>query len=121
MLSFKNTFLEYAKHFFFLSFQLYLWAFQKGQEPTARQEDLFEGRLPPGSLTLPTSLIVLELSSLLFLLVTVSGLRKKGSFYLNPAPYTQASLKPLGNLRTNLFFNEKDKMLLVPRGRSGCR
>lgn len=104
MLSFKNTFLEYAKHFFFLSFQLYLWAFQKGQEPTARQEDLFEGSLPPGSLTLPTSLIVLELSSLLFLLVTVSGLRKKGSFYLNPAPYTQASLEPLGNLRTNLFL-----------------
>lgn len=105
----------------FLFFQLYPQTFQRGQEPTVRQEDLFEGRLPPGSLTSLVSSIALEITSLLFLLVTLSRLMKKGSFHLKPAPYTQASPEPWGNLRTNLFFNEKDKMFLDPQGRSECR
>lgn len=37
---------------------------------------------------------------LLFLLVTLSGLVKKGSFHLNPSPHTPASPEPSGNLRT---------------------
>lgn len=97
-------------------------AFQPGQEPTARQEGLFESRLPPGPLTSVVSLIVLELSSLLFPWVTLSGLMKKDSFHLNPAPYTQASLEPSGiSEPACLFFDEeKDKMFLDPQGRPGC-
>lgn len=84
--------LKFWKHF---SFSCIL-----RQEPTDRQEGLFEARLPSWPTDLSTKFDCSGTLSLLFLLVALSGLMKKGSFHLNPTPYTKASPKPAGNLQT---------------------
>lgn len=88
-------------------FQPYLQDFQRGQESTVRQEDLLEGRLSPDSLACLISLIVLEFFSVL--LVALSEIMKRGSFYRNTASYAQASLKHL------------KMMFLVPPGKPGWK
>lgn len=84
------------------------------QEPTDRQEDLFEARLPSWPTDLSTKFDCSGTLGLLFLLVALSGLMKKGSFHLNPTSYTEASPEPAGNLQTALFLEEKDEKSLDP-------